>query len=270
MPKFKDSQVLRGQIVNIIEDLVEGIVPGYLSPNSFSRFDYSTEIYKHVYKKLWREFGRKRSEYADYRDEVSDFLREVPSEDFFTATEHLLKVVCRIVYIQRTIPDDILPNPNAGNQLWNRKESVRNWHIKLFKDSVDDINDRILKNNSKCLYTLEGEFVQLVRLGTGLEVPEGESGIQETDDKQNSELQQKKKESDILETDDKHPPKLHQNQSRSEFWYKRNYRIAVIVAILTAAAVILTGLSLLFGDNILIRLWNHLPTIKESIAGWFR
>ena len=170
MPKFKDSQELREQIINIIDDLVNEIVPGYLLPNTIFPFDYKKAIYENVYKDLWREFGKRRSQNAFYRSEVFDFLREVPSEKFFTVTELLLKVVCRIVYIQRTIPDNIIPNPSAGNELWSRKESARNRHIKLFKDSVDDISDRILKNNSKCLYNMKGESVHLVRLNTGLDV----------------------------------------------------------------------------------------------------
>ena len=243
MPKFKDSQELREQIVNIIDDLVNDIVPGYLLPNTFFPFDYKKAIYENVYKDLWREFGKRRSQNAFYRSEVFEFLREVPSKKIFTATELLLKVVCRIVYIQRTISDDIIRDPNAGNQRWSRKESVRNRHIKLFKDSVDDINDRILKNNSKCLYNMKGESVHLVRLDTGSDVPEEESGIQENDDKP--------------------PKKLHQNQNRSEFWNRRNYIIAIV-------ALIFLILDFAFGNSILIRLWNHLPTIKESIAGWFR
>ena len=237
------SPELREQIVNIIDDLVNEIAPGYLLPNTIFPFDYKKAIYENVYKDLWREFGKRRSEYADYRDEVFDFLREVPSKKIFTVTKLLLKVVCRIVYIQRTIPDNIIRNPNAGNQRWSRKESVRNRHIKLFKDSVDDINDRILKNNSKCLYNLEGESIQLVRLDTGLDVPEGHNSIQEPNDNQIQEH--------------------HQNQSRSEFWNKRNFIIAVI-------ALIFIILDFAFGDRILIRIWNYLPTIKEKIADWFR
>ena len=190
MPKFKDSQELREQIVNIIDDLVEEIAPGYLSFGTFSRVDYSTEIYERVYKKLWREFGKRRSQNAFYRSEVFEFLREVPSEKFFTVTELLLKVVCRIVYIQRTIPDNIALNPYGGEKRWSRKESVRNRHIKLFKDSVDDINDKILKNNSKCLYTLERESIQLVRFDTGLYVPEKNNDIQGQNDNQTSEHDQ--------------------------------------------------------------------------------
>ena len=258
MLKFNVSPELREQIVNIIDDFVDRIAPGYLLPNPHFPFDYRMAIYEHVYKNLWREFGKRRSEDVNYRDEVFDFLREVPSEKIFTATELLLKVVCRIVYIQITIPDNFALNPHGGENLWSRKESVRDRHIKLFKDLVDDINDRILKNNSKCLYSLKGESVQLIRLNTGLDVPEEESGIQENDDKQNPELHQKKQESDIPANDDKPPKKLHQNQNRSEFWNRRNYRIAVV-------GVIIAVLVLCFGEGILIPplrwLWNHLPTI---------
>ena len=243
MPKFNASQELREQIINIIDDLVDRISPGYLPPNSIFPKNYRNAIYEEIYKSLWREFGRKRSEYADYRDEVFDFLREVPSKKIFTATELLLKVVCRIIYIQKAIPDNIIRDPNAGNELWSRKASVRDRHISLFKDSVDDINDRILKNNSKCLYNLEGESIQLVRLDTGLDVAEGHNSIQEPNDNQIQEH--------------------HQNQSRSEFWNKRNFIIAVI-------ALIFIILDFAFGDRILIRIWNYLPTIKEKIADWFR
>ena len=165
-------------------------------------------------------------------------MREVPSKKIFTATELLLKVVCQIVYIQRTIPDNIILNPYAGEKIWSRKESVRNRHIKLFKDSVDDINDRILKNNSKCLYTLEGESLQLVGFDTGLEIPEEESGIQETNDNQT--------------------PKHDQDKSGIEFWNKRSHRIAV-------AGVVVAILILFFGDGILKPLfpdiWDYLRTL---------
>ena len=43
--------------------------------------------------------------------------------------------------------------------------------------------------------------------------------------------------------------------------------MGVIIAV---AGVIIALLIFLFGDNILIRLWNSLPTIREKIAGWFR
>ena len=233
MPKFNVSQELREQIINIIDDLVDRIAPGYLPPNSIFPLNYKTEIYEVAYKSLWSEFGKRRFENVNYRDEVFDFLREVPSAKFFNVTEHLLKVVCKGVHIQKTIPDDIILNPSAGNELWSRKESVRDRHIRLFQFSVDDINDRILKNNSKCLFNMEGESVQLVRLDTGLDVPE--------------------------ETDNNQPPEHHQNQSRSEVWNKRNYIIAVVLLILTAVGVF-------FGNGILIPplrwVWDYLQTIR--------
>ena len=238
MPKFNASQELREQIVNIIDDLVNEIVPGYLLPNTIFRFEYKKAIYERVYKKLWREFGKRRSEYADYRDEVFEFLREVQSEKFGAVLEDLLQEVCAIVHIQRTIPNDIIINPNAGNKKWSRKESIRNRHIKLFKDSVDDINDRILKNNSKSLYTLESESVQLVRLDTRLDVPEEESGIQETDDNQNTEH--------------------HQKRSRGKSWDWRNRKVEYTL-------LGLAFLDVLIGDRLLIRgihwVWNHLQTL---------
>ena len=83
MSKFNISQELREQIVNIIDDLVDDIAPGYLSPNSIARFDYRTAIYEAAYKSLSAEFGMRRFEYVDYRREVFDFLREVPSEKVF-------------------------------------------------------------------------------------------------------------------------------------------------------------------------------------------
>ena len=189
---------------------------------------------------------------------IFDFLREAPSEKFFTAIEHLLKVVYRIVHIQRIIPDNIALNPYGGEKIWSRKESVRDRHIKLFKDSVDDINDRILKNNSKCLYTLEGESVQLFRLDTGLDVPEKNNDIQGQNDNQTPEHDQSQKDRDIQEPDDHQIQKHHQNQSRSEFWHRRGYRIAVV-------GLIVAILVLCFGEGILIRPlhwgWNHLQTI---------
>ena len=248
MLKFKDSPELREQIVNIIDDLVNDIVPGYLSPNRISRFDYKKAIYKNVYKDLWREFGKRRSEYADYRDEVFDFLREVPSEKIFTVTELLLKVVCRIVYIQIAIPDNFALNPHRGEKLWSRKESVRNRHIKLFKDSVDDISDRILKNNSKCLYNMKGESVHLVRLDTGLDVPE------ETDNNQN----QRKEDSDVQEPNDNQTPEQHQKRSHGKSWDWRNRKVEY-------ALLGLAFLDVLIGDRLLIRgihwVWNYLQTL---------
>ena len=266
MPKFKDSQELREQIVNIIDDLVDRIAPGYLLPNPYFRFDYRMAIYENFYKSLWREFGRRRSKNVDYRDEVFDFLREVPSANFFIAIEHLLKVMCQGVYIQRAIPDDIIPNPSAGNERWSRKESDRDRHIKLFKDAVDDINDRILKNNSKCLYTLERASIQLVRLDTGLDVPEKNNDIQGQNDNQTPAHDQNQKDSDIQELDDNQIPEHHQNQSRSELWNRRNFIIGVLMLFFTAVGV-------LFGTGILIPslrwVWNHLQPILKNITTWF-
>ena len=103
---------------------------------------------------------------------------------------------------------------------------------------MDDINDRILKNNSKCLYNLEGESIQLVRLDTGLDVPEGHNSIQEPNDNQT--------------------PEHHQNQSRSEILNRRNYIIAVV-------GLIFLILTFIFGDGILKPLlhllWNYLQTL---------
>ena len=232
------SQGLREQIVNIIDDLVDKIAPGYLLPNPYFPFDYRMAIYQAAYKSLWREFGKRRFEDVNYRDEVFDFLREVPSAKFFTVTEHLLKVVCEGVHIQSTRSDDIIPNPSAGNELWSRKESVRDNHIKLFKGVVDIINYRLSQHNAKYCYKLDGDSVQMVRLDTGLDVPEGNSDTQEPDNNQ--------------------PAEHHQNQNRSEFWNRKHYVIAVIVG---GAAF----LELAFGDGILIPLfswlWNYLQTI---------
>ena len=91
MFKSNVSQELKEQIVNIIDDLVDEIAPGYLPPNSIVPLNYREAIYEEVYKYLWNEFGRRRFEDVDYRDEVFNFLREVPSEKFFNVTEHLLK-----------------------------------------------------------------------------------------------------------------------------------------------------------------------------------
>lgn len=237
MFKFNVSQELREQIVNIIDDLVDKIAPGYLSPNSIFRFDYRIAIYEAAYKSLWSEFGRRRFEYVNYRDEVFDFLREVPSAKFFTVTEHLLKVLCEGVHIQITIPDDIILNPSAGNELWSRKESVRDRHISLFKGALDLLNHRLCQNNARYRYELGDESVEMVRLDTGLEVSKKDSGIQKQDDNQT--------------------PEHHRKKSRSEFWKRKNYMIAVV-------AVIFAFLEFAFGSGILIRplhwLWNYLQT----------
>lgn len=225
------SQELREQIVNIIDDLVDKIAPGYLLPNPIFPFDYRTAIYEAAYKSLSAEFGMRRFEYVDYRDEVFDFLREIPSENFFNVTEYLLKVVGEGIHIQKTISDDIIPNPHAGNELWSRKESVRNNHIRLFKGAVDILNHRLAQSSAKYRYELSGESVQMVKLDTGLDVPKQGSSIQ----KENSGIQKK---------DDNQTPAHHQNQGRSEIWNRRNY-------ILMFLAVILAALMLLFGDGIL-------------------
>ena len=221
------SQKLREQIINIIDDLVEGIAQGYLSLDSFDPVNYSREIYEHVYKDLWREYGKMRSRNASYRSEVFEFLREVPSADFSTAIRQLLQIVCWIVHIQ-----------NTGYELWARSPSVREKHIQFFKFSVDDINNRIRQNNSKYCYKLDGESVKMVRQDTGLEVPKEESGIQETDDNQNTEH--------------------HQDKSRSEIWNRRHYIIAVWVLVFTAVAV-------LFGTGLLIPplhwVWDQLQRL---------
>ena len=258
MFKFNVSTELREQIINIIGDLVDKIAPGYRTPNSFSRFDYKEAIYERVYKFVWDELGMRRFEYVNYRDEVFDLLREVPSANFFTVTEHLLKVVCEGVHIQRTIPDDIIPNPSAGNELWSRKEFVRDMHINLFKGAMDKLNYRLSQHNAKYRYELRGEAVQMVRHDTGLGVPEEESDIQETDDHQTPKRHQNQKESDIQDPNDNQIPKHHQNQNRSEFWHRRGYRIAVV-------GVIVAILVLCFGEGILIRplrwVWSHLQTL---------
>ena len=130
-------QELREQTVNVIDDLVNEVAPEYLVPNPIFPLDYREQIYKRIYKSLWDEFGKRRFENVNYRDEIFDFLREVSSEEFFRVTEALLKKVYRIVHIQRTISDDIILNPSAGNQLWSRRESIRDKHIRRFKRAVD-------------------------------------------------------------------------------------------------------------------------------------
>ena len=247
MLKFNVSQELREQIVNVIDDLVDRIAPGYLSPNSISRFDYRMAIYEAAYKSLWSEFGKRRVEYVNYRDEVFDFLREVPSAKFFTVTEHLLKVVCEGVHIQKTIPDDIILNPSAGNELWSRKESVRDNHIKFFKGAVDILNHRLFQSNAKYRYELSGEFVQMVSLDAGLGVPEESNDIQGQSDNQTPEYHQNRKDSDIQKPDDNQP----QKRSRSEFWNRKHYRIMFVGIIIAALALIIAILGFLFGNGIL-------------------
>lgn len=219
------SQRLRDQIVNMTDDLVKGIAPGYISPDSFNPVDYEKAIYEHVYKSLWREFGKSRSEYATYRYEVLDFLREVPSKKFVDVLGYLLQEVSWIVHIQVT-----------DFEKWVRSPSVREKHIKFFKDSVDEINDKLRQNKSKYFYNLEGASVQLVRLDKGsvqlVKLDKGEErSIQENDDNQTAEH--------------------HQKQSRNEPWYRKNHIITgtgIVVAILTLIIAILV---FLFGDGIL-------------------
>ena len=234
------SPKLREQIVNIIDDLVDEIAPGYLPPNPIFPKNYRNAIYEEIYKSLWSEFGRRRFENVNYRDEIFEFLREVPSQNFFKVTEHLLKVVYRIIHIRIAIPDDIILNPSAGNKLWSRKKSVRDRHISRFKGGVDILNYRLSQNDAKYRYELDGKFVQMVRLDTGLDGPKQDSSIQ----KENSGIQKK---------DNNQTPAHHQNQGRSEIWNRRNY-------ILMFLAVILAALMLLFGDGILRPLlhwvWN--------------
>ena len=237
MLKFNVPRKLRKQIINIIDDLVNKIAPGYLLPNF--GFDYRTAIYKAAYKYLWREFGRGPVEKVNYRDEVFDFLRKSPSKEFFRGTEQLLKGVCERVHFQETIPEDIILNPFAGNELWSRKESDRDNHIRIFKETVERINHILSQNNAKYRYDLGGESVQMVRQDTRLDMPKEDSDIQEPDDNQ--------------------IPERHQNQSRSESWNRKGYRIAVV-------GVIVAILVLCFGEGILIRplrwVWNYLQTLQ--------
>ena len=82
------SKELREQTINIIDDLVNEVAPGYLRPNFLLFRGYQKEIYERVYKSLWDEFGKRRFENVNYRDEIFDFLREVSSEDFFKVIEY--------------------------------------------------------------------------------------------------------------------------------------------------------------------------------------
>ena len=224
LPMFDVSEGLREQTINIIDDLVDDIAPGYLLPNPIFRLDYKTAIYERVYRFLLDELGERRLENVYYRDEIFDLLRGISSERFFNATEYLLKEMYRIVHTQRTIPDNILPNPHAGNQKWSRKESIRDGHINRFKGAVDLLNHRLFQNNAKYRYDLGSGFVQMVSLDTGSDVPEENNGIQEPNDNQT--------------------PKQHQKRSRSEFWSRISYGIAVV-------GVIIALLGLIFGDGIL-------------------
>ena len=239
------SQGLREQIINIINDLVDKIALGYLPPNSFFPFDYKEAIYEGVYKSLWDELGKRRFENVDYRDEVFNLLRDVPSEIFFNVTEYILKIVHEAVHIQKAIPDNIILNPAAGNKLWSRKESVRDRHISLFKEAVDMLNHRLSQSNVKFRYELRGESVQMVKLDTGLDVPKEDRGIQKED-------------SGVEKKDNNQPSEHHQNQSRSESWNRKIY-------IYTFVMVILAILEFAFGDGILRPIlhwvWNYLQTI---------
>ncbi len=237
MFKFNVSQKLREQIVNIIDDLVDEIAPGYLPPNSIFPLNYRKAIYEEVYKSLWSEFGRRRFEDVDYRDEVFGFLREVPSENFFNVTEHLLKVIYGIVHIQIAIPDNIMLNPSDGNKRWSRQESVRDRHINRFKGAVDILNYRLSQNKAKYRYELDSKFVQMVRFDTQLDVP--------------------KEDSDIEKKDDNQTPEHNHIQSRSEIWARKTYILGFVM-------VVLAILEFAIGDGILRpllqRLWTYLQT----------
>ena len=238
MFKFNVSQELREQIVNIIDDLVDEIAPGYLLPNPIFPLNYRKAIYEEVYKSLWSEFGRRRFEDVDYRAEVFDFLREVPSENFFNVTEHLLKIIYGIVHIRITIPDNIISHPSDGNELWSRKESVRDRHISRFKEAVDILNHRLSQNKAKYRYELDGKSVQMVRLDTQSEAPKEDSGIEKKDDNQT--------------------PEHNHIPSRSEIWARKNY-------ILGFGVFVLAILEFAIGDGVLRpllqRLWIYLQTL---------
>lgn len=237
MFKFNVSQELREQIVNIIDDLVDEIAPGYLPPNSIFPLNYRKAIYEEVYKYLWNEFGRRCSEYVDYRDEVFNFLREVPSKKFFNVTEHLLKVIYDIVHIRIAIPDDIILSSSDGNKRWSRKESVRDKHISRFKGAVDILNYRLSQNKAKYRYELDGKFVQMVRLDTRSDVSKEDSSIEKKNDNQ--------------------IPEHNHVQSRSEFWGRKNYILGLVM-------VVVAILEFAIGDGILRpllqKLWIYLQT----------
>ena len=247
MLKSNVSKELREQIINILDDLVDGIAPGYLLPNSFLPFNYRNAIYEEAYKSLSIEFGVRRLEYVDYRDEIFDFLRELASDKFFNVIHHLWNVLYLIVHIQIEIPDDFILNPNAGSKLWSRKVSIRNNHIEFFKEVVDTLNHRLAQSNVKCSYKLNRNSVQMVRLDTGLDTSKKESNIQE----ENGNIQEEN--SDIQEPKDNQTPKHHQNQSRGEFWNRKTF-------VFTVVGVIVAVLIFLFGDGILKPLlpwwWN--------------
>ena len=223
------SQKLREQIINIVTDLVDDIAPGFLVPNPFFPLDYQERIYEQIYKSLWDEFGKQRFESAFYHHEIFEFLRNVTSNDFFYAVEHLLKVVSGIVYLQGTIPDNII-SP-GGEPPWTRPESVRNKHINLFNDAAAKLNYRLSQNNAKYRY----ESGKMVRVNGGPELPEEDNHIQEPDDNHTQEHQQ--------------------NKNRSEFWNRKIY-------IITLVGVIIVFLDFAFDSGMLIRLfhwvWNYL------------
>ena len=174
-----------------------------------------------------------------------------------------MKEIYRIVYIQKTIPDDIIRDPNAGNALWSRKESVRNRHISRYKGAVDILNYRLSQKNTKYRYELTSTFIQMVKLDAGLDAPEQDGSIQEPKSKSTGSTvsrtnDNQKKGSGIQKPDDNQTQKHHQNQSRNEFWNRRGYRIAVV-------GVIFVILDFAFGSGILIRplrwVWSHLQTL---------
>ena len=241
---FDVSEGLREQTINIIDDLVNEIAPGYLRPNPFSHFDYKEPIYERVYKFVWDELAERRFENVYYRDEIFDLLRNISSERFFNAIEYLLKEMYRIVHIQITIPDDIIPNPHAGNKPWSRKESVRNRHISRYKGAVDLLNHRLFQNNAKHRYDLSNGYVQMIILDTESDVSEKNNGIQEPNDNKTPEHHQNQGDSNTQEPCDNRNAEQHQKRSRSEFWSRISYGIAVV-------GVIIALLGLIFGDGIL-------------------
>ena len=201
---------LRNQTINIIDDLVDKIVPDV---------DYKKVIYEEGYESLCDEFGLRRFRYVNHRNEIFDLLRDVPLGIFFAATEHLLKHIYRKV---------VVPGQYSS---WDREVPLYEEYNRHFETAVDGLNCRLFQHEIKYRYVLRGGSVEMANL--------------------NAE-------------EDNQPPERHPNQSLTEFWNKKSYRIAVIV-------VILTALLFLFGDNVLVRLWDYLPTtIKEKIAGWFR
>ena len=191
----------------------------------------------------------RRYENVNYRNAVLNLLRDVQSEKFFDVIEYVLKTVCEGVHIQ---------NAGTGNGLWSRQESTRDRHINHFKWAVDRLNYRLSQHNAKYRYKLDGEAIEMVGLGTGLDAPEGNNDIQGQNDNQIQEHDQNQKDSDIQESDDNQIQEHRQNQSRSEFWNRKHYIIAVVILVLTALGVF-------FGDGILIRplrwVWSHLQTL---------